>query len=186
MSVIFNFYGGPGAGKSTTAAYVYSRLKAMGYNAELVREYVKKWAWDKRAYGPFDQVYFLGKQTYEETKLYGKADYIITDCPIALGAVYARQYSPPAIAEISYDSAVKIYKLAESMGHQYIHIIVHRQGRYNRDGRYEDEAMATVIDNGIIKLLNDMAVPFVSCSPNFTRVEELMQDILRQYADQNH
>jgi pantothenate kinase len=43
-TTIINVYGGPGAGKSTSAAYLYYLLKVAGKNVELVREYVKDWA----------------------------------------------------------------------------------------------------------------------------------------------
>lgn len=41
-------------------------------NAELVREYVKDWAWEGRKINVNDQIYFLGKQVRRETMLYGK------------------------------------------------------------------------------------------------------------------
>ena len=34
-TLVVNLFGGPGSGKSTGAAYVFARLKMLGYNAEL-------------------------------------------------------------------------------------------------------------------------------------------------------
>ena len=48
MAVVINLFGGPGCGKSTGAAYVFSKLKMLGVNAELTSEYAK----DKTAYLP--------------------------------------------------------------------------------------------------------------------------------------
>lgn len=70
-TTIINLYGGPGAGKSTSAAFLYYLLKANGFNVELVREYVKDWAWEKRVITNYDQIYFLGKQVRRESLLYG-------------------------------------------------------------------------------------------------------------------
>ena len=39
---VLNLYGGPGVGKSTGAAYIFSMLKLAGINCELVREYAKE------------------------------------------------------------------------------------------------------------------------------------------------
>jgi hypothetical protein len=71
---IINLYGGPGTGKSTSAAFLYYLLKNDNVNAELVREYVKDWAWEKRSINTYDQLYLLGKQIRKESLLYGKTD----------------------------------------------------------------------------------------------------------------
>ena len=83
-TTIINLYGGPGTGKSTSAAYFYYLLKAQGKNVELVREYVKDWAWEGRKISTYDQIYFLGKQVRRESMLYGKVDWIVTDSPIMM------------------------------------------------------------------------------------------------------
>ncbi len=40
-TIAINFYGGPGTGKSSMAAAIFSNLKNEGINAELVTEYAK-------------------------------------------------------------------------------------------------------------------------------------------------
>src|SRR5512133_3821784 len=97
-TLVVNLWGGPGTGKSTTAAFLFALLKQKGYNAELVREYVKEWAWEKRQPGPLDQFYFFGKQSRRESLLYGKVDFIVTDCPVMLSAFYAYKFSPGKVA----------------------------------------------------------------------------------------
>lgn len=42
---VINFFGAPGAGKSTEAARTYVALKDRGVNVELVREVAKDLAW---------------------------------------------------------------------------------------------------------------------------------------------
>ena len=39
--LIINLFGAPGVGKSTGAAYIFSKLKMAGMNAELVTEFAK-------------------------------------------------------------------------------------------------------------------------------------------------
>lgn len=46
-TICVNFFSGPGAGKSTLAAYVFSKLKMMGVNCELVSEFAKDKVWEK-------------------------------------------------------------------------------------------------------------------------------------------
>lgn len=94
-TLVLNLFGGPGIGKSTSAAYIFYKLKSLGVNAELVREYVKDWAWDQRHINIWDQLYFLGKQIRRESMLYSKVDVIVTDAPVALlrRKVLARTHS---------------------------------------------------------------------------------------------
>jgi ATP:corrinoid adenosyltransferase len=65
-TTVISLFAGPGAGKSTSAAYLYAHLKNRGVNSELVREYVKDRAWEERQIGTYDQIYFLGKQVRRE------------------------------------------------------------------------------------------------------------------------
>jgi nicotinamide riboside kinase len=155
MTTIINLYGGPGSGKSTSAAYLYYLLKAGGYNVELVREYVKEWAWENRAIGKFDQLYFLGKQTRKESMLYGKVDYVITDSPVLIGVYYAQLYSPPNFANGIRDAAYSFYWLAEQEGHKHIHVMLKRTKPYNAAGRYQTEAEAKGIDAAMRQMLDD-------------------------------
>ena len=43
--LVVNLFGAPSAGKSTGAAYIFSKLKMAGYNAELVTEFSKDMCW---------------------------------------------------------------------------------------------------------------------------------------------
>ena len=92
MTTIINLYCGPGGGKSTTSAFLFYLLKSSGLNAEMVREYVKEWAWEGRVPSAFDQIYLLGKQVRKESMLLGKVDYVVTDCPVLIGSLYAQKF----------------------------------------------------------------------------------------------
>lgn len=87
---VINLFGGPNSGKSTAAAGLYYKLKTRGMNVELVREYVKNWAWEDRKPGTFDQPYIFGKQLRYESMLYGKVDYLVTDSPLIMSGYYER------------------------------------------------------------------------------------------------
>lgn len=45
--LLINFFGAPGAGKSTASAYIFSKLKMAGVNAEYVPEFAKDKVWEK-------------------------------------------------------------------------------------------------------------------------------------------
>lgn len=142
-TTVINMYGGPGCGKSTTAAQLFAALKLSGVNAELVTEYAKGWAWQQRKIGQLDQFYLFGKQLHRECQLYDKVDVIVTDSPIGIAAYYAHRYCPKAIAEAvkQCHAAVRLQGAAE-----YIDVVLERTKTYNPKGRFETEEQAREID----------------------------------------
>lgn len=149
MTTIINLYAGPGSGKSTSAAHMYAELKREGVNAELVREYVKDWAWDNRKLSTYDQIYVMGKQVRRESMLYGKVDFIVTDSPVLQGVYYAEKYSPPAVLNGVRSCVSAFLHQAAVDGHIHHHVFLTRSKPYQRAGRYETETAAREADVGI-------------------------------------
>lgn len=55
------FFAGPGAGKSTSAFWTMWRLKSLGIQADMSREWIKRWAFAKRPMDRLtDQVIVMG------------------------------------------------------------------------------------------------------------------------------
>lgn len=46
-TLLVNLYAGPGAGKSTGAAYIFAKLKMAGVDCEYVSEYAKDRVWQE-------------------------------------------------------------------------------------------------------------------------------------------
>ena len=87
-SLIINLYGGPGSGKSTCAAYIFSQLKMHGINAELVTEFAKDKVWENNTEVFKNQAYLFGKQSYRISRCKCKLDVIVTDSPLPLCIFY--------------------------------------------------------------------------------------------------
>ena len=87
-TLVVNMFGGPGAGKSTTSAGVFSLLKLHGMNCELVTEFAKSLVWKESLYELKDQVYVTGNQYHNMYVLKDKVDVIITDSPLIIGLMY--------------------------------------------------------------------------------------------------
>jgi hypothetical protein len=177
-TTIISLYGGPGAGKSTSAAYLYYLLKAAGENVELVREYVKDWAWEGRKIDTYDQIYFLGKQIRKESMLFGKVKWLVTDSPIFMNLYYASIYCTPLLSEGVRAAVLAFYNQTLEDGLKHYHVLLHRTNPYSQDGRYQTEAEALQIDDGVERMLRQLKIPgVVHCDSNEESLEKLCAKI---------
>jgi hypothetical protein len=152
MTTVINLFGGSGCGKSTTAASLFSRMKLAGTHVELVREYVKYWAWNDRKIREWDQLYLLGKQSAYESMLYGKVDYIVTDSPILLAGVYQEFRSNGEDSYVS-NAAQAFMAHAEEQGVTYKNFFLKRNKPFDPRGRYETENQAKEVDRFVYDYL---------------------------------
>ena len=56
-TLIINLIGGPGSGKSTTAAGLFYKLKQMGIDCEMALEFAKDNVWEESLMTLNDQIY---------------------------------------------------------------------------------------------------------------------------------
>jgi hypothetical protein len=145
-TTVINLYGGSGVGKSTVAALLFAQMKIQGLHVELVREYVKLWAWSGKQVRPTDQIYLLGKQSAYESLLYGKVDYIVTDSPVMLAGAYSEWHSGEAGRYVT-DAANSYYDVSVADGSvRYLDYVLHRDGAFDPRGRYETAEKAAEFD----------------------------------------
>jgi hypothetical protein len=138
----FNLLGGPGSGKSTTAALVFAAMKKELFSVELVNEYVKAWAYAKQPVDFYDQFYIQAKQMhYEYRFLKNGVRNIVTDSPVCLSYVYGAPSLRGALQHVSdaYDRDFAC-----------VNIFIKRGDKpYVAAGRYQDKAKALEIDRRI-------------------------------------
>ena len=137
-----NLWGSPGCGKSTIASKVFSRLKADGYNVELILEYIKKWTYIDRQPQGFDQYYISAKQLHREySALNAGFDHIITDCPVLLNCFYA-DYCKLPFSQSLIDIALEYEKAYPS-----VNIFMKRGNHSHSDiARFHNEEESLEID----------------------------------------
>jgi AAA domain len=174
-TTIINLYGGPGCGKSTSAAYLYYLLKVQKENVELVREYVKDWAWDNRKFGAYDEIYFLGKQVRHESMLFGKVDYIVTDAPVYMTAYYASIYCSLTLSKGVLGEAQAFYQQVAEDGHQHLHIMLNRIRPYAQEGRYQNESQAHSVDDGVGDMLRNLGIRVISANPDEASLKQTLE-----------
>jgi len=145
-----NFFAGPGAGKSTMVTSIFSELKKLKFNIELVTEYVKTWAYLDRDIRSFDQVYIFGKQIHEEDRLlYSGADMVISDSPILLTSSYAKKSNTPG-----WEQLIEIAKKFEEQ-YPSINFFIDRSDKeYKTMGRYETYSQAMEMDTFILDFIS--------------------------------
>lgn len=148
-----NFFGGPSAGKSTTAAWLFSQLKEKQVSVELVNEYVKQWSYQNRKINEFDQTYIFGKQLhYEYRYLTCGVKNTITDSPVLLSAIYANLYWE------KLDLGQQIEQISDKYDEKFpaINIFLNRKDKpYVKEGRYQNYEQAKEIDAVISSKLNN-------------------------------
>lgn len=149
MTLVVNLYGGPGTGKSTTAAALFAILKQDGINAELVTEYAKDRVWDDHHKCLEDQLYILGKQYHRIHRLLNKVQVIVTDAPILLSAFYGENSAYPAFVPL----VKQIYGGLNNMD-----IFLRRVKPYNPSGRMQTEDGAKEIDVKLKEMLDKFDV----------------------------
>lgn len=172
MTTLINIYGGSGSGKSTVAAGLYYDMKVKGINCELVTEFVKQWAWEQRTIGPFDQLFISGNQSYNESRLYGKVDYIIADSPLLLGPIYEMFYNNGK--STSLDSVLNFIKLAEK-SIKTKNFFLNRNVPFSNNGRYETEDQADEFDNFLKYILNDLEISYIMVNNKDEIYKEVMK-----------
>ena len=155
-TTVINLFGGSGCGKSTTAALLFARLKLMGAHVELVREYVKYWAWNDRKVREFDQLYLVGKQSAYESMLYGKVDFIVTDSPILLAGIY-QDFRSKGVYKYVSRVALDFMEQGRGRGVDYKNFFLARNKPFDPRGRWETEDEAKEIDRFIYGYLGDIS-----------------------------
>ena len=152
-TIVINIAGGPGSGKTTIAAELFSKLKEKGYEVENVSEFAKELVWEGRSEAFDDRLYMHGEQNHRLMQMNGKLDFIITDSPLFLTSVYNNYYLKNKFSK-SYNEMIDIvtsetFKLYDNMVY-----VLKREKDYKTIGRRENKDTATKIDTEIIKYLN--------------------------------
>lgn len=152
MTLVVNFYGGPGSGKSTTAAGTFYELKRQGVNCELAREYAKDMVWEGRNHMFDDQIYIFAKQRKRIRDLQGKVDVILTDSPLSLSLIYGKHESKQFHDLVRWES-FKFWNL---------NLFVKRDidRAFNPSGRFQTEEEAQILDVEIAGMLDGNQQPY--------------------------
>ena len=145
---VINLFGAPGAGKSTISAGLFFKMKIckdIG-SVELVTEFAKDLVYAGRLKElSNNQIYVTVKQYSRMERLRNQVDYIITDSPLMLGAIYK-----PDNYFNTYD--LLLNELYNSFDN--INIVINRIKEYKDYGRMQTEKESDEIGVKIRQLLS--------------------------------
>jgi hypothetical protein len=166
-SLVVNLYGGPGTGKSTTAAHLFALLKIDDIlRVELCREYAKGVVYEDRLYLLEDQLYIFAKQNRKMARLNGKVDFIITDSPLLMSYHYS-----------GYDPFYKDLVLRYLSNFDNIHIFLDRVKPYRKLGRIQTKKEAMKMDEQMKGMLMDLKLDYTQIPANEKAAYEIRKKI---------
>jgi len=167
---IINIFGGPGAGKSTTAAGLFFEMKKRQLEVELVTEYAKDMTWEKRHNVLSDQLYILAKQNRRLVRLQGQVEWVITDSPLVLGMVYRHE---------GYHSLFDDFTLEVFNSYDNYNFLIGRDFEYQPAGRNQTAEEAVVVDDLIKDLLDQKEINYhrITNDPDVDRLTQILNII---------
>jgi AAA domain len=145
---IINLYGGPGAGKSTLAAYLFYRFKRAGFRTELVGEAARELIYDgQREILHSNQLLVSGMQ-YERLKRLQRngMEIAIADSPLMLGQVYVG----------GLPEATGLCQSIDEINQEFLmcNVWIARGPDYDKEIRQQTREQAVNLDESIYKLVN--------------------------------
>ena len=151
--LVVNLFGAPGAGKSTGAAYIFSKLKMAGINAELITEFAKDKTWEENKVALQNQAYVFGKQSFRMSRCKDKVDVLITDSPLFLSALYN---SDEVLGEKFNEVVLNVFN-----SYNNINFFVRRVKPYNPIGRNQTAEEAAKLSMELELKLEKAGVEYV-------------------------
>ena len=164
-TLLINLYAGPGCGKSSSMATIFSELKWLGVNCEMAPEFAKEKVWEKSTNILNNQVYVFGKQFNTIFRLEGQVDVIITDSPLLLSIIYGKDESPK----------FKDFVLEVFNRHDNMNFFLERLKEYNPKGRLQTFEEAKEKDKEIKNLLDSYYISYT--------VMEAKREVVIEIAD---
>jgi len=156
--IVINLFGGPSSGKSTTAAYVFSKLKTLGISCEYINEYAKDCVYEGReTIVKNDQLYILAKQNHKlkMLELSKQARCVVVDSPLLLSNIYGRLHN--SITDNFENFTIELF----NSYHNINFFMKRKNGYFEAEGRFQkniDEAIK--IDNQIYNYLIEKNISF--------------------------
>ena len=167
--IVVNLYAPPGTGKSTGAAYIFSRLKMMGINAELITEFAKDKVWERNATALANQLFVFANQYYRIYICERDVDIVVVDSPLLLSTIYSNDREIIKPMKEIIDIIEKKYVV--------LNYFLNRVKRYNPKGRVHSEKESDDLKEIILSVLKDNNIKYKTVDGDTTGYEEIIKDV---------
>lgn len=174
-TIFINLFGGPGIGKSTLCAMIFSDLKTRNIDCEMALEYAKDVIWDESFKKLSNQIYIFGKQHNRIHRLKGKVDVVITDSPLLNSIIY----------DDSYNQHLRDLVLTEFNKLNTLNYYVERVFDYEENGRVQNYEQALEKDKMYKELLDNNNISYKSIKPSVMDISLIIESILHKMREQN-
>jgi len=135
-TIIINLFGAPGAGKSTSATELFSKLKKLHLKCEYLHEYAKDLIYSKDDFKLKDQIYILAKQRHPILRMEdNNVDIVITDGAYIIGNVFLND-------DTSFAKEFKALNRKLFCMHNNMNYFLKRTHKFEKFGRKETEKEA--------------------------------------------
>ena len=172
-TIVVNLIGGPGSGKSTTAAGLFYNLKKLGVNCEMALEYAKDKVYEESFKTMDDQLYICGKQYHRMWRLKNLVDVIITDSPLLLSIYYNKTKS-----NYFEDLIVEQYNKFNNM----LYILKRDNIEFKQEGRIQNEEESKHIDMEVKNILDRNNISYIEIS-TLDAIEKITEDVVKKLND---
>lgn len=151
---VINLWGGPGAGKSSTAAGLFHEMKYAGKRVELVTEFPKELVYEQSFTNLNNQLRVLAEQDHRLRRLKDRGvDYVITDSPLPLSILYAQ---PPFDRPWFTEAVIRTWRTYHNLN-----LVLKRVKPYQEFGRTQGEKEAEHLDKKTLDLLHAQDAPYL-------------------------
>lgn len=168
-TIVVNLFGAPGSGKSTGAAYIFSKIKMLGVNAELVTEFAKDKVWEKNESAFQNQAYIFGEQSYRLSRCSEQVDVIVTDSPLPLSIIYN---TDPLLTENFNKTVMDVFN-----GYMNLNYLLVRTKPYNATGRLQNEQESNDLAQSITDMLKDRNIVYTKLDGNTIGYDYIVKNI---------
>lgn len=179
-TLFINLYGGPGSGKSTTAAGIFYEMKKRRMSCEIITEYAKDVTWEGTHVLLENQLHIFSEQYRRQWRLVDKVNYVVCDSPLLLSSVYWDYYIERNAAK--YDSVYialsRRFFIETALQFNNMNYFIKRFKPYDPNGRNQTENEAKDLDKRILnRLSSTMRYRVIDAESEETVVNVVMSDI---------
>ncbi len=169
--IVINLFGGPGSGKSTMRARVFSEMKYLGLKCEEVTEYAKDKTWEESWNVMSNQIFVFANQQHRMYRIMDKVDILITDSPLLMSIHY----------DSEENQALRNLIVQEHEKMNTLNFFLERSFEYQMLGRTQTKEEAIEIDKSVLNILESNNVHYTktySSAKNAVMIAEMVSKMI--------